>query len=45
MSEMMKCQHCQIEIIRKHKLQKYCCVCNGIVGRLREKEKRREKNQ
>lgn len=43
MKEIMKCHHCEKEIERKHKVQKYCCVCSGIMNRLLGKKRRDEK--
>ncbi len=39
----MNCQHCKKLIDRKSKTQKYCCLCNGIVSRIRGAEYMKKK--
>lgn len=43
--EMMNCEYCEKEIVRKAKNQKYCCVCNGIVNRENARSKRENVKQ
>ena len=39
--EMMNCERCGIEVMRKAYNQKYCARCNGEAGRDRAKLKRK----
>ena len=39
MENKFPCVNCGKEILRKSKIHKYCSVCNGLVQRIRSKEK------